>query len=403
MLKTQDYKPLIVGLISLLLVSGAYFMGYTVGHKNLVFEKGYRPTIANSELHKPKNIDFSLFWDVWKKVNDKYAGQVDNQKMVYGAINGALQSLDDPYTLFLPPDEAKRFNEDLSGSFDGIGAEIESRSGFITVVAPLEGTPAAKAGLKAKDIITKIDGQETANMSLNEAIGKIRGPKDSTVTLVVAREGAKEPITIVIKRGTITVSSVKWQIKEGNIGYIKISQFGRDTTSLVNEAVDEMVAKKPKALIVDVRNNPGGFLDSAVDVTSLFIKDRGAVVKEKNKEGAVTELKATSPAKLTDIPMVVLVNGGSASASEIFSGALQDYGRAKLIGEKTFGKGSVQELNDTSGGGAVRITVAKWLTPKDRQINKLGINPDIEVKLTDDDTKNSKDPQYDRAVQELTK
>lgn len=396
-------RPIIKLLIVTLVVLGSYFYGYTVGHHNLVFEKNLTPKIINTELRKPRQVDFSLFWEAWAIVNQKFAGTVDNQKMVYDAINGALTSLDDPYTLFLPPDQAKRFNEDLQGSFEGIGAEIEKRDNAITVVAPLEGSPAEKAGLKAKDIVLKIDAADTKDMGLEEAIGKIRGKKDSIVKLTVFREGTDHALELTITRGTIIVKSVKTAIKEGNIGYIKLNQFGADTKDLMNQAVDEMLAKKPKALIVDVRNNPGGFLDTAVDVSSLFLKDRGAIVKEQNKDGQVTELKATLNAKLTDLPMIVLVNGGSASASEIFAGALQDYGRAKLIGEKTFGKGSVQELEDVKGGGAVRVTIAKWLTPKDRQINKLGIAPDIEVKLTDDDAKNNRDPQYDRAVQELNK
>jgi carboxyl-terminal processing protease len=187
------------------------------------------------------------------------------------------------------------------------------------------------------------------------------------------------------------------------IGYIKIAQFGQDTRGLVDDALADLKSKNPKGVIIDVRDDPGGYLDVAVDVTSRFVADRGAIVKEEDKAGRIEELKATSQATFTDVPLMVLVNGGSASASEIFAGALQDYGRAKLIGEKTFGKGSVQELEPIVGGGAVRITVAKWLTPKNRQISKVGIAPDIEVKLTEDDYKNNKDPQLDRAVAELLK
>lgn len=400
-MKNHGYKPFVVGLVSLALVTGTYLFGYSVGHQNLQFEKGYKPTITSLDLGKPNDIDFSLFWDVWERVNDKYAGKVDNQQMVYDAINGALRSLDDPYTLFLPPEEAKRFNEDLKGSFDGIGAEIERRDGNLTVVAPLESSPAEKAGIQAKDIIVKIDGMETENMSLDEAIDKIRGEKGSKVTLTVARQGAGDLIEIPINRDTIVVKSVKWEIKNDNIGYIKVSQFGEDTEVLINEAIDEMLTKKPKGLIVDVRNNPGGFLDAAVDITSLFTSERGAIVKEENKDGRIVELKATSNPKLVGTPMVILVNGGSASASEIFAGALQDFGRAKLVGEKTFGKGSVQELESVKGGGALRVTIAKWLTPKGRQINKEGINPDVEIKPSEEDIKNKKDPQLDKAIELL--
>lgn len=392
---------LVKNLLIIGLALGIYLGGYAAGHGNLVFEQGWQPKITSTELKKPREIDFSLFWEVWDLVRTKYAGELDNQQMVYDAINGALRSLDDPYTLFLPPDEAKRFNDDLKGSFEGIGAEIEKRSGLITIVAPLTDSPAAKAGVKAQDIIIKIDEAETVDMSLEEAISKIRGPKGSIVTLTVARESVNQPVEIKITRNTIVVKSVEAEIKADSIGYIKINQFGEDTAELAIKAIDELVGKKATGVIVDLRNNPGGFLAASIDVSSLFLKDRGAIVKEQNKAGDITKHQATLESKLTDLPMVVLVNGGSASASEIFAGAMQDYGRAKVIGEKTYGKGSVQELEPVSGGGAVRVTIAKWLTPKDRQINKLGISPDIEVKLTDEDTEAKRDPQLDKAIEEL--
>lgn len=402
-MKHDSLKPLVVGLLSIALVGGAYIFGYSVGHENLTFDKGYVPKIVNTNFGKPKDVEFDLFWEVWDKVRAKYAGKIDNKKMVYDAINGALRSLDDPYTLFMPPDEAKRFNEDLSGHFDGIGAEIESRDGAITVVAPLEDSPAEKAGLRPQDVILKIDNTETTNMTVNDAVDKIRGTKGTAVKLTLYREGATGPIDVSITRDNIVVKSVKVEMKEGNIGYIKVSQFGADTKELMNKALDELLVKKPKGVIIDVRNNPGGFLDTAVDVTSLFLKERGAIVKDVDKAGKKTSYNATSTPKFTDTPLVVLANSGSASASEIFTGALQDYGRAKFIGVKTFGKGSVQQLEPVSGSGAVRITIAEWLTPKDRHINKHGLEPDIEVKMTEDDFKNKRDPQLDRAMQELNK
>ncbi len=399
---SHGFMPLLVVLFSLILVTATFGFGYLVGHKNLVFSEGYKPAIISKELGKPKDIDFNLFWNVWDRVSNKFAGTIDSQKMLYGAINGALSSLDDPYTLFMPPTEAKQFNEDLQGQFDGIGAEIEKRDNLITVVAPLKDSPAEKAGLKAKDVIVKIDDDSTENLGLQEAISKIRGKKGTVVRLGIVRD-AGEVQEFKVTRDTITVKSVTWEVKNDKTGYIKISEFGEDTTDLLNKAIDELTAKKVSSLVVDLRNNPGGYLDAAVDMTSLFLKDRGVIVKQKDKDGTVTELKATDAARMTDIPMVILINGGSASASEIFSGALQDYGRAKLIGETSYGKGSVQELESLPGGGAVRITIAKWLTPKDRQINKVGIKPDIEVVLSEDDAKANRDPQLDRALQEVSK
>lgn len=400
MKKNFSYKPLIAGLISLVLVTGTYLFGYSVGHQNLQFEKGYKPTITNWNLGKPKDINFNLFWDVWDRVNSRFVGKIDDQTMVYDAIKGALSSLDDPYTLFLTPDEAKRFHEDLEGSFSGIGAEIENRNNAITILAPLADTPAERAGLKPKDIIVKIDDKSTEGMLVNDAIKLIRGDKGTTVKLTIAREGADKLLEIPVVRDTIVVKSVSWEMKD-NLGYIKVNQFGDDTEKLFRQALDETKAKNPKGVIIDLRNNPGGYLDAAVNMSSYVLKDRGVVVKQKDKNNSVVELKTTNPAILPDVPMVVLVNGSSASASEIFAGAMQDYGRAKLVGEKTFGKGSVQELQNVGDGAAVRITIAKWLTPKDRAIDKQGIQPDIEVKLTDEDYAAGRDPQLDKAIELL--
>lgn len=398
----SKHSRLLLNVLSGLIIAGAlYFVGYTVGHQNLVFEKGFKPTVANTELGKPKNVDFALFWEVWNKVRGQFAGQIKGQEMVYDAINGALSSLDDPYTLFLPPDEAKRFNDDLKGSFDGIGAEIEKRNGNLTIVSPLEDSPAQQAGLRGQDIIVKIDDTETFDLSLDSAIDKIRGKKGTQVLLTIAREGTRKPLELRVTRDTIVVKSVKWEVKDDGIGYLKLNIFGEDTVKLTQEALASLKEKKIKGLVVDVRNNPGGLLDVSVDVSSLFLNERGAIVKEEDKDGKISDLPATLEPQFADKPLVILANGGSASASEIFAGALQDYDRAKLIGEKTFGKGSVQVLEKVSGGAAVRITIAKWLTPKNRQINKLGISPDIEVLMSDEDLKEKRDPQLDKALETL--
>lgn len=403
MLKFSVQSKLSYGLVALLMVAGSFLIGYGFGNKNLVLSQNYQPKIVKTEIGKPKDVDFSLFWKTWERVNEKYAGDIDNQQMLYDAISGALYSLKDPYTLFLPPDEAKRFDEDLKGSFDGIGAEIEKRDGSLTIVAPLEGSPAETAGLLAKDVILEIDGQEAIDMGLEEAIDKIRGKKGTVVKLIVYRAEATAPLEINITRDTIVVKPVKWERKANDIGYIKLNMFGEETVKLTEQAIAELTRQPLKGMIIDLRNNPGGFLESSVDIASLFLKERGAIVKEKNKKGQVSTIDATLPAVLTDIPLIVLVNGGSASASEIMAGALQDYGRAKLVGEKTFGKGSVQELERLKDGSALRVTIAKWLTPKDRQINDEGILPDIEVVPSDEQVKNKQDIQLERALAELTK
>ncbi len=384
---------IIIGLI--------YTGGYLVGHKNIELEKGYIPKITNLNLGAPKDIDFSLFWDAFNIVKDKYVGSSDTQKMTYGAISGMVSSLGDPYSLFLTPEEAKNFSDDLKGTFDGIGAQLEAKDGQLTIVAPLDNSPAAKAGLRAQDVITKIDGKSVTEMTFQEAINKIRGNKGTEVVLSVIRQGWSEAKDFKIKRDTIKVDSVKWEQK-GNIAYVKIRQFGDDTSTLIQKAADFALKNNSQSIIIDLRNNPGGYVSAAQDLSSLFL-DNKVVVKEKQKDATVQELKTTLMPRLKDKKLIVLINGGSASASEIFAGAIQDYQRGTLIGEKSFGKGSVQSLASLKDGSEVRITIAKWLTPKDRAIDKEGIKPDIEVKLTEDDQKNNRDPQLDKAIEEANK
>jgi len=354
------------------------------------------------DFGKPENIDFSTFWDAWDLLKKKFMGETDDQKMVYGAISGLAQSLGDPYTSFMSPDDSKMFNEDMNGKFDGIGAEIEASNGYLIIVAPLEGSPAEKAGIRAKDIIVKIDGNDVDKLSFSEAIGKIRGKKGSIVTLNILREGEKEPQDIKVTRDTIVVKSVKYEIKD-NVGYVKVNQFGDDTFDLFQEALDKFIDKNVKSVVIDLRNNPGGYLETAVDMAGLFLDKDKTIVIEKKKEGTETTYKSNVNPKMKDKPLVVIVNGGSASASEIFAGAIQDYKRGKLVGEKTFGKGSVQTLEELKDKSQLKITIAEWLTPEKRQINKKGIEPDINVKISDDDKKANKDPQLDKAMEEANK
>lgn len=386
----------IIALIIFALVF--YFAGYLIGHKNLVFEANYKPKIINKELIKPRSVDFASFWKAWETIQNKYVGESDSQKMVYGAISGLVDSLKDPYSLFMEPGFSKTFLEDLSGSIQGIGAEISVKDNKLIIVSPLSGSPAEKMGLKPNDQIIKIDDDMSDGLSLEEAIQRIRGEAGSKVKLTIMRDGWAEPQVFEITREKITIKSVEWEMKEGNIGYIKISQFGDDTVALAEQAAKEIAARKPTAVILDLRHNPGGYLEAAVDITSIFIKE-GVVVKEKYKDGHIQEEKTSQPPILENQKLIVLVDGGSASASEIVAGALQDAGRATLVGEKTFGKGSVQELEDLGGGATLRLTIAKWLTPKDRAINGEGIEPDIKIELTEDDYNAGRDPQLDKALE----
>lgn len=348
-----------------------------------------------------KDVEFSLLWDVWKLVKQDYVEKnTPDTKLFYGALAGVVAALGDPYSVFFDPETAKRFDEELSGSFEGIGAEIGMKNNQIIIIAPLSGTPAEKAGLLAGDKIIAIDKKSTANMSVDLAVSLIRGKGGTNVTLSIYRDGNSQEHDVIITRDTIQVASVKWEMKEGGVGYIKISHFNKDTLEKFKEAVKDLLAKKATKLVIDLRNNPGGFLDTAVEVAGYWIDGKPAVI-EKFDEKRKKEYRAQSRAILKDIPTVVLVNQGSASASEIVAGALQDYERAKLVGMTTFGKGSVQDLKPLPDGSAVKITVAKWLTPKERSIHEVGIKPDFEVELKKEDIDSKKDPQMEKAMELL--
>jgi carboxyl-terminal processing protease len=349
-----------------------------------------------------QNIDFNLYWDLWDKLKTDFVdnGQLTEKEMFYGSLRGLADSLKDPYTLFLDPKETKKFNDDLSGTFEGIGAEIGIRNDILTVVAPLSGMPAEKAGLKAGDQIFAINGTSTVSMSVDEAITLIRGPKDTKVTLTIYRQGFKETKDFEVVRDVIYVKSVETEFRVDGLYVIKVSNFNEDTANLLSNAARDILTKNPKGIILDLRNNPGGFLETAVSMSSEWV-DNEKVVIEKFGDGHEESYVSEGRARLKDYKTVVLVNGGSASASEIVAGALKDYGLAIIVGEKTYGKGSVQSLENMNDGSTLKITIAKWLTPKGTSINKEGIAPDVEVKLTEDDYKNNKDPQLDKAVEIL--
>ncbi len=359
--------------------------------------------LTNKDVNQPANIDFSLFWDVWNKTHTEFVGNENDQNMVYSAIQGSLSALNDPYTIFLNPEDNKRFSEEVTGIFDGIGAELSTKNGILIIVAPIDGSPAAKAGLLAGDQIAAIDGKKTDGFTTDQAVNLIRGQKGTKVTLSIVRAGNQKDY--IITRDTINVKSVtyKYQTVSGQkVAIVKISQFSNDTADLMNQFADDCLKNKCQKIVLDLRNNPGGYLDSAIDVGSLFIKD-GAIVKEVDKAGNRKVSNVTQPAKLAGIPVIVLINNGSASAAEILAGAISDHKAGTLLGEKSFGKGSVQSVEDLAGGSALKVTVAKWLTPNDSAIDGVGITPQIEVKMTEDDINAGKDPQLDRALQEITK
>jgi len=350
----------------------------------------------------PEEIDFSLFWEAYHKLQEKFVNKekFDVQEMIYGAISGMVKSLEDPYTVFLPPEETKRFIEDVKGVFEGVGMEIGIRKGQLQVIAPLEGTPAQRAGLRAGDKILEIDGKPTVDMTIEEAVNLIRGPRGSEVTLTIFREEWEKTKEIKITRAVIEIPSLKWELKNDDIAYIKIYQFSEKANFDFRVAAIEILASPAKKIILDLRNNPGGYLEIAQDISGWFL-EKGDIVVVEDFGGKRDQkiYKAEGPSRFLDYPIVILTNQGSASGSEILAGALRDNRGILIIGEQSFGKGSVQELEKLKEGSSLKITVARWLTPKGELITDKGLDPDIKVEMTEEDYEEGRDPQLDKAIE----
>ena len=405
-LQNKGHNKFFVGAAILIILS--YYAGFKQGLSGYKFEPKEFKIINQSNV--PQNVDYNVLWDAITTVNQKYIeGSIDPQKTLYGATHGAVESAGDPYTEFFPPKVKEDFKTTLAGSFDGIGAEVGQKNGLITIIAPLDDSPAKKAGLLAKDVIVKVDGQSTDGWSVEDAVSKIRGPHGTEVTLTIFREGRTQTFDVKIKRDKIAIKSVKWEIKEvgtdkKKIAIISLSRFGDDTSSLFAQAVQDTLSKGAKSIILDLRNDPGGYLETAVDVASYWLNKGDLIVSEAHTDKSQSKVyNANGNNRLAGIKTIILINGGSASASEILSGALRDHNVATLLGEKSFGKGSVQQLFDLPGGSAVKVTIAKWITPSGKNLNHDGLNPDIEVKLTEDNIKDGKDPQMEKAIEEVTK
>lgn len=350
----------------------------------------------------PEEIDFSLFWTVYNKIQKKFVSpeEFNAQKILYGAISGMTKTLDDPYTIFLDPKETKEFEAQLSGFFEGIGVEIGIKNEQLTIIAPLKGTPGEEAGLRAGDKILRVDDVETFNISIGEAVILIRGPKGTEVNLTIFRMGWEKPKDFKIIRGTIKVPILEWRLIDEDIAYLHLYQFNQTLNSDFRKAVIEILKGPSKKVILDLRNNPGGYLDVAQDIAGWFLKKGEIVVIEDFGEGrGKREYKTKGNAELSLYPLVILINKGSASASEILAGSLRDNRGIKIIGERSFGKGSIQEALNLSGGSLLKITVAKWLTPKGDYISGIGIEPDIEIEITEEDYEQDRDPQLDKAIE----
>ncbi len=348
----------------------------------------------------PRDVDLSGFWEVWNTLsaNFLYQDRFDTKEQLYGAAKGLVNSLNDPYTVYMTPEETEEFEESMSGEFEGIGAEIAIKKDRLTIVTPLRGSPAELAGLRSGDRILKIDDESTFDLSVHEAIMLIRGPRGEKVVLTVERDGDTQSHEITIVRDTITVEDFSWKMQDG-IAVFEVTQFGTELVSQFSAALPSILLEKPRGIIVDLRNNGGGLLDASIKMMDQFFNKQVLVTTNGRRMGQEEDLQSRQGGAFTDTPLIVLVNEGSASASEIFAGAVQDIKRGLIVGTKTFGKGSVQNVIPMSGGASLKITIAEWLTPNGRSIHDEGIVPDIEATRTREQFEKNEDPVMERAFE----
>ncbi len=404
----------LIGILGgLFLVVGAFSAGAIVG--NLIIPKpdlGWFENTTNTQTspmdgatNSEISLDelFSPFWETWDIIQEQYIDQpVDEQEMMRGAISGMLESLGDQHTAYMNPDQFMQANIPMDGEYEGIGAWVDTTTEFLTIISPMPGSPAEAAGLLPGDEVVKIDGEDMAGLDGSLVIRKVLGPAGSTVILTIQREGETDLFDVEIIRAKISIPSVESEMLEKNIGYVSIMTFAAETQSELQDNLEAILAEDPVGLIIDLRNNGGGYLQTAVEVGSEFIYDEIILYEDYGSDEELVDFKSSKDGLATDIPLVLLVNEGSASASEIVAGAFQDYERGPLVGATTFGKGSVQNwiaLDDNQG--AVRVTIARWLTPDKRQINELGLVPEYEVEYTEEDFLADLDPQLDKAIEVL--
>jgi carboxyl-terminal processing protease len=396
-------------LVSLAAIGGAYAAGFATALQ-VRGEAAPSQTAGGARRDSGAPADgageLGSFWEVWRYIDKEFYGELPSpEDRVYGAIRGSLRALDDPYTVFTDPTDTEVNRPGLAGEFEGIGAFVtQTEDGHLMIQSPMPGQPAEKAGLLAGDIVIAVDGEDITDLEINEAVLRIRGPRGTVVTLSIVREGEPAPLDIAVERARIEIPSVtearlETAENQPTVGYLRLTEFASDTKQELDRTLDELRRGGAEAMIVDVRNNPGGLLSSAIEVTSEFIGE-GVVVIQEDASGARREEKARPGGKWLALPLVLLVNRGSASASEILAGALRDHDRAVLVGETSFGKGSVQNVHDLSDGSELRVTVAVWRTPDGDLIHRRGVEPDIEVAISADDRREERDPQLERAIEE---
>jgi len=390
------FGKLFLGLVAVVII---YASGFYAGQQTVPSVSEVQG-VSNKQM-QISNVDFSIFWDAWRVLEQKFVGRQDlnRQKMVYGAVEGMVASLGDPYTAFFSPEQSKLLEGDINGQFGGIGAEIGFQKGVLSIIAPLKDSPAEKAGLLAGDNILKIDASSTADMTLEEAVAAIRGDTGTPITLTIFRNEFDEGKDFTITRDTIQVPVLDWKNEGNGIAYIHLYNFVGNIDMEFQKAAREILASGAKRIVLDLRNNPGGLRDSAVEVASYFIPRGNVILIEDFGTGERQEFRSNGYPYFENMPVVILIDGGSASASEIVAGALKDQRNATLVGAKSFGKGSVQEVTDLPDNALLKITIAKWLTPSGRSIQDQGIEPDITTDMTQTDKDAGKDPQLDKALE----
>lgn len=396
--KGKKQSSFVRGLALAAVFGFVFFSGIQFGSGAWAFSFSRQAVQSNKDL--PNSLDYSSVDEVYDMLRQKFDGELNEDDLLTGMKKGLVEAAGDPYTVYLDPKEAAEFDSQLNGTFEGIGAVLAKEGEFVLIETPLSGYPAETAGLKARDTIVKIDDQDATGISTAEAVTRIRGEAGTTVKLTVVRDGKLLDFSVV--REKITIPSVETSYAENDtIGIIKINSFATDTVSLVSKATEEFKSKGVKGIVVDVRNNPGGYLNGAVDVSENWLNTGQVIVEEKRGGKVVESFKASSKGVLSGIPTVILINEGSASASEIMAGALSDNGAATLVGVTTYGKGSVQEFSKLGSGSVLKVTVARWFTPSGQNIDESGIEPDEKVEITEDDVVNNRDPQQDKAIELL--
>ncbi len=399
-LKTVKKFRTTVLLLAFFLLGTGFGFFVIGGNSRINFGTDSKVVISRQLPEGKEDLAFSLFWQVWDRLQSRYLdkSQINEKQMVYGAIKGMTAALGDPYTVFLPPDENKLAKEDLNGSFEGVGIQLGFEEQQLAVVAPLKGMPAIKQGVRAGDLILQVDGKSTEGLSLPEAVEWIRGPKGSSVSLTLYRPGETAPFDVSIVRDTIVVPTVEVAFID-DVAHLQLSRFGDRTTEEWLKAVDEIVSRPNlKGIVLDLRNNPGGYLNGSIFIVSEFIA-KGTIVIQEHASGKKEAFEVNRTGKLTGQKLVVLINKGSASASEIVAGTLKDYERAVIVGEKSFGKGTIQEAEDLGAGAGLHITTARWLLPNGQSLNKQGVEPNVEVQ--DDLQTTDVDEQLDKAIELL--